>query len=109
MAYAKASKALGICDRCGFTFKLKELKYEVEDETRNGLRVCSDCFDPDHPQFQVGRLNTSDPMALFNPRPDSGEKDSTVYFGFEPVSSTGIILRGETGVVKVVIEWPIQN
>ncbi len=43
-------------------------------------------------------------MALFNPRPDSGEKDSTVYFGFEPVSSTGIILRGETGVVKVVIE-----
>jgi hypothetical protein len=57
MAYAKSKKALGICDRCGFTYKLRELIYEVEDETRNGLRVCKSCLDPDHPQLQVGRLN----------------------------------------------------
>ena len=102
MAYAKSKKALGICDRCGFTYKLRELIYEVEDETRNGLRVCKSCLDRAHRQLQVGRLNTSDPMALFNPRPDSGEKDSTQYFGFEPVSGTGIILRGSVGAVKVV-------
>jgi|TARA_R100000084_G_scaffold105210_1_gene62458 hypothetical protein len=103
MAYAKSKKALGTCDRCGFTYKLSELKYEIEDETRNGLRVCKDCFDPDHPQFQVGRLNTSDPMALFNPRPDSGQEASTTYFGFNPVNGTSNVLRGSIGQVKIVI------
>ena len=103
MAYAVGKKALGQCDRCGFTYKLNELKYEVQDERRNGLRVCSDCFDPDQPQLQVGKLNTSDPQALFNPRTDSGEKDATTYFGFKPVSGTGLILKAETGAVKVVI------
>ena len=58
--YAKGKKALGICDRCGFTYKLAELKYEVEDKVRNGLRVCNSCFDPDHPQLRVGELKTSD-------------------------------------------------
>jgi|TARA_Y100000114_G_scaffold143303_1_gene150708 hypothetical protein len=103
MAYAVGRKALGQCDRCGFTYKLKDLKYEVEDESRNGLRVCQECFDPDHPQLQVGKLNTSDPEALFNPRADAGEKDSTTYFGFNPVSSTGMIARAKAGKVKVVI------
>tara|TARA_R100001086_G_scaffold90512_2_gene44649 strand:+ start:3463 stop:3777 length:315 start_codon:yes stop_codon:yes gene_type:complete len=103
MAYAKSTKALGICDRCGFTYKLNELKYEVQNETRNGLRVCHNCFDPDQPQFKVGRLNTADPMALFDPRTDSGEKASTQYYGFNPVNSTGNILRGKIGKVKIVI------
>jgi|TARA_Y100000114_G_scaffold63369_1_gene58075 hypothetical protein len=101
--YAKGKKALGICDRCGFTYKLSELKYEIEDKVRNGLRVCTDCFDPDHPQLRVGELQTSDPQALFNPRVDSGEKASTTYFGFSPVSSTGMVLRGNVGKVKITI------
>jgi len=104
MSYAVGSKALGICDRCGFSYKLNELKYEIENETRNGLRVCNNCFDPDQPQYQVGKLNTSDSQALFNARPDSGEKDSTVYFGFDPVNSSGIVLRGNIGDVKITIE-----
>lgn len=103
MAYAKSTKALGICDRCGFTYKLAELKYEVQDEIKNGLRVCYDCFDPDQPQFQVGKLNITDPMSLFNPRPDSGEIDSTEYFGFDPVNGTGLVLKAETGKVTIVI------
>ena len=56
MSYARASKALGECDRCGFTFKLNDLRYEVTDKIRNGLRVCSDCFDEDHPQLHIGVL-----------------------------------------------------
>ena len=43
--YAKGTKALGICDRCGFSYKLNALKYEIENGTRNGLRVCNSCFD----------------------------------------------------------------
>ena len=31
LAYARASRALGDCDRCGFTYKLNELRYQKED------------------------------------------------------------------------------
>jgi len=108
--YSVGKKALGICDRCGFTFKLLELKYEIEDKVRNGLRVCNDCFDPDHPQLRVGELQTSDPQALFNPRVDSGEDDSTRLYAFNPVGggitqlgsrTVGLDIRGEIGEITL--------
>jgi hypothetical protein len=99
--YAQGKKALGICDRCGFTYKLSELKYEIEDSIRNGLRVCSSCFDPDQPQLKVGELQTSDPQSLFNPRTDTGEIDSTTYYGFNPVSSTGMVIRASLGEITL--------
>lgn len=33
------------CDRCGFTFKARQLKLEW-----TGLRVCDACFEDRHPQ-----------------------------------------------------------
>ena len=33
------------CDRCGFTFKARQLRKEW-----NGLRVCRECWEPRHPQ-----------------------------------------------------------
>ena len=104
MSYAVGKKALGDCDRCGFTYKLKDLRYEIEDGIRNGLRVCDDCLDIDHPQLKIGEVNTSDNQSLYNPRPDRGEKSSTEYYGFNPVSSTGLVLRTKTGTVKVSTE-----
>ena len=77
MAYAVGKKALGICDRCGFTVKLKDLKYEVRDSSRTGFRVCTNCLDEDHPQLKIGDVDTSENISLFNPRPDTGEQDST--------------------------------
>ena len=88
MAYAQGKKALGICDRCGFTYKLRELRYEVENKTRNGLKVCYECFDPDHPQFDVNNITTIDPQALYDPRVDTGEQASREIFGFNPVTGT---------------------
>ena len=101
MAYAAGKKALGICDRCGFTYKLSELKYEVQDQKRTGSRVCTSCLDPDHPQFRLGEVDTSDSIGLFNPRPDTNRKDFASYYGFNPVNSTGSVLRAKLG--KVVI------
>ena len=74
--YAPAKKALGICDRCGWTYKLKELKDEVVDLNSTGLLVCPTCFDPDQPQLQVGRWPVDDPQALRNARPDTGVEAS---------------------------------
>tara|TARA_R100001377_G_C3180641_1_gene106515 strand:- start:906 stop:1247 length:342 start_codon:yes stop_codon:yes gene_type:complete len=110
MSYARASKALGQCDRCGFTYKLNLLKYEIEDSKRNGMRVCIDCFDQDHPQLKIGTVDASDPQSLFNARPDAGETESTTYYSFNPVgggmaqfgsSTMGLNIKGEIGKVKV--------
>jgi len=43
--YASAKHAIGICDRCGFEYKLKELRWEIYDQHRTGYRVCYECFD----------------------------------------------------------------
>ena len=102
--YAAGKKALGDCDRCGFTYKLNSLKYEIQDSIRNGLRVCVQCFDKDHPQYKLGELNITDNQALFNPRVDRGRKESTTYFGFDPVTGVGLILTSEVGTVTVSTE-----
>ena len=74
--FAVGSKALGICDRCGFEYLLKTLKDEVVDLDQTCLLVCEECFDRDQPQLQVGRWPVDDPQALRNPRPDTGTEGS---------------------------------
>lgn len=96
--YASNKRALGICDRCGFQYKLKELKSEVERHSRNHLLVCKECLDLPHPQDFLGEKPIYDPQALRNPRPDSGEygqlRRQTI-----PVSSlTGTMFLGQPTV-----------
>lgn len=71
--FASGKRALGVCDVCGFTYKLKELKRLVEQGRDVNLRVCGECWDPDHPQDHIGEVRINDPQALRNPRPDSGQ------------------------------------
>ena len=47
---ANGKYALGICDRTGFRYKIKDLVFEIENGRRNGLRVGKDVVDKDHPQ-----------------------------------------------------------
>ena len=37
--------SLGICDRTGVRYKLRDLVYEIENGRRNGLRVGKDVVD----------------------------------------------------------------
>lgn len=102
--YARGKKALGLCDRCGQQYRLDQLHYEIQDQRFNGLRVCLVCRDKDHEQLLLGTIVISDPEALFDPRPDIGELESTSYFGWRPV---GHPLTNESitelGIVTVVI------
>jgi hypothetical protein len=69
--FALGKKAIALCDRCGFQFKLKQLK-TLTIKTKNvNLLVCPDCWEPDQPQLQLGMYPIDDPQALRNPRPDS--------------------------------------
>jgi hypothetical protein len=101
--YARGSKALGICDRTGFQYKLSDLVYETKNGTRTGLRVGKDIADGDHPQNFLGRLRIVDPQSLREPRPDTNRLQSLGLFGWRPVGHPEVKLTGAVGTVTVVI------
>ena len=98
--------ALGLCDRCGFTFKLNQLKEQIFDDRPLGILVCDACNDVDNPQLQLGRQKIFDPQTLQDPRPDVGKVPSTSYFGWMPVGSPLFDMQAqcELGTVTVLIE-----
>jgi len=68
--YASGKYSIAECDRCGQRYKLKELKKLVVKTKLTNIKVCSACWDPDHPQLQLGLYPVNDPQAVSEPRPD---------------------------------------
>ncbi len=95
--------ALGLCDRCGFSFKLNELHWEIYDQRRNGLRVCSTCLDVDNPQLQLGRVSSYDPQSLMDPRQDVGVQGSTSLFGWLPLGNPAQSISCVVGTITVSV------
>jgi hypothetical protein len=69
--FASAKNSIAQCDRCGFRFKLTELRKLVVKTKINNVLVCSSCWDPDQPQLQLGMYPVDDPQAVRNPRRDT--------------------------------------
>ena len=92
--YASGVHSIAQCDRCGFRFKLKQLK-TLTIKTKNvNIRVCPECWEADHPQLKLGMIPVNDPQAVRNPRPDLGYYESgtggdggsrVLQWGFDPV------------------------
>jgi hypothetical protein len=99
MSFAAEKIALGNCDRCGWQYELKLLKYLIIRMKRTNLRVCPECWEADHPQYKQGLFPVYDPQALQNPRPDTGVEMARGRFGWSPlwVPSISLIL-GKIGV-----------
>ena len=68
--FASGKYAIAECDRCGQRYKLKELKSQVVKTKLFQIKVCPTCWDPDHPQLQLGMYPVDDPQAVREPRPD---------------------------------------
>lgn len=68
--FASGKNAIAECDRCGMRFKLTELKKQVLKTKVYNLKVCPTCWDPDHPQLQLGMYPVDDPQAVREPRKD---------------------------------------
>ena len=68
--FASGKHSIAECDRCGFRFKLHELKREVVKTKNYELLVCRNCWDPDQPQLQLGMYPVDDPQGVRDPRPD---------------------------------------
>ena len=96
--FSSGKNAIAECDRCGFRFKLKELKREIIKTKVYNLLVCPQCWDPDQPQLQLGMYPVDDPQAVRNPRPDlsylasgltnagtQGEGSRVFQWGWNPV------------------------
>ena len=84
--FARDSSLNGCCDRCGFEYKLSELKYEIYDKKRTGFRICPTCLDTDHPQLRVGDKTYSDPYPAKDPRPGDDDYGLSFPFGFDPIT-----------------------
>ena len=69
--FASGKYAISQCDRCNFRYPLKVLKTEIIKTKPYQIRVCPTCWDPDHPQLQLGMYPVEDPQAVRNPRPDN--------------------------------------
>ena len=68
--FASGKYAIAECDRCGFRYKLTELKNLVIKTKNVSIKVCPTCWEPDQPQLSLGLYPVNDPQAVREPRPD---------------------------------------
>lgn len=85
---ATRPEAKGICDRCGFMWSLRDLKYQYQWAgtalINTQLRVCQQCMDIPQIQFK-SFVVPPDPLPVDNPRVE--------YYGIEVTS----FLQSEEG------------
>jgi hypothetical protein len=117
--FSSGKNSIAECDRCGFRFKLTELKKEIIKTKVYSLKVCPACWDPDQPQLQLGMYPVDDPQGVMDPRPDlsyyssgaladgyQGEGSRVFQWGWNPVggaSSFDVVLTQNALVPQVQV------
>ena len=105
--YASAKNSIAQCDRCGFRYKLKQLKRLVIKTKNVNILVCPECWEPDQPQLSLGLYPVQDPIAVRNPRPDSPSYYQAGLNGLQLTEQTGVAVD-DTGVPTLgsrIIQW----
>jgi hypothetical protein len=105
--YSSGKNAISQCDRCGFRYKLKQLKRLVIKTKNVNILVCPECWEPDQPQLSLGLYPVNDPQAVRNPRPDSPSYFQAGLNGLQTLAVTGTS-QTETGVPTLgsrIIQW----
>ena len=86
--YSSGKHSIAECDRCGFRYKLKELR-KLTIKTKNvNIKVCNTCWEPDQPQLSLGLYPVNDPQAVREPRPDVSYYQSG-YTGLQLTDTPG--------------------
>jgi hypothetical protein len=102
--FASGRFAIAQCDRCGFRYKLKQLK-ELVIKTKNvNLLVCPTCWEPDQPQLQLGMYPVNDPQAIRNPRPDTTYSQAG-FTGLQIDSGGGELGSGDPSGGSRIFQW----
>jgi len=72
----RSPSAFAICDRCGFLYNHRDLKWEVQwrgrQIERTGYLVCDTCWDTPNPTLRPIVL-PPDPVPILNPRSEKEE------------------------------------
>ena len=98
--FSSGKNAIAQCDRCNFRFKLHELRKEIIKTKNYSILVCQSCWDPDHPQLQLGMYPVDDPQGVRDPRPDN-----TYYQG----GTTGLQIAMTGGTNPDAVGYPSQG
>ena len=105
--YSSGKNAISQCDRCGFRYKLKQLKRLVIKTKNVNILVCPECWEPDQPQLSLGLYPVNDPQAVRNPRPDSPSYYQSGLNGLQitettdpSTNATGVPMGGSR-----IIQW----
>jgi hypothetical protein len=104
--YSSGKNAISQCDRCGFRFKLKQLRRLIIKTKNVNILVCPECWEPDQPQLSLGMYPVNDPQAVRNPRPDIGYYTAGLN-GLQLTEQTGTA-TDDTGIPTMgsrVIQW----
>ena len=99
--FASGKKAIAECDRCGFRYKLKELKKLTIKTKQVNILVCPTCWEPDQPQLQLGMYPVDDPQALRNPRRDNSYYQAG-YTGLQLTLNTDF---GDPSGGSRIVQW----
>ena len=91
--YASGKHSISECDRCGFRYKLTELRKLTIKTKQVSIKVCKNCWEPDQPQLSLGLYPVNDPQAVREPRPDISYRQS------------GILEDGYIGGGSRVFQW----
>ena len=108
--YSSGKNSIAQCDRCGFRYKLNQLKTLVIKTKNVNILVCPECWEPDQPQVSLGLYPVNDPQAVRNPRPDSPSYYQSGLNGLQTDETTGTS-TSQTGVPLMgsrVIQWGWQ-
>jgi len=104
--FASGKNAISICDRCGFQFKLTELRKEIIKTKNYNLLVCRTCWDPDQPQLQLGMYPVDDPQGVRDPRPDlSYYQSGNTGLQIALTNSTATNAAGLPSVGSRIYQW----
>lgn len=92
--FARGKRAIAECDICGQRFKLRQLKRLTIKTKNTNILACPECWNPDHPQLQLGMYPVDDPQALRNPRPDNSYYQSGLNVNGYPSDGSRVIQWG---------------
>ena len=104
--FSSGKNSIAQCDRCNFRFKLHELRKEIIKTKNYSILVCKECWDPDHPQLQLGMYPVDDPQGVRDPRPDNTYwQGGTTGLQIALTGGTGPDAVGYTSGGSRVIQW----
>lgn len=104
--FASGRWAISECDRCAQRYMLKDLRTQTLKTKPYKVKVCKACWDPDHPQLQLGMYPVNDPQAVREPRPDTSYVSSgTSGLYISDVASNNVDNAGYPGEGSRVFQW----